>query len=192
MRCLRHERAQTVTTGVPRSPGSTSGSAGPGRDGGPIGSVGPMSTIEVTEQIDAPPEQVWELVGDPVALAGLTAECHSMAWVGRTTGPAVGARFRGHNRSGWRRWTTTCVIVRYEPGSEIAWDVAVGPLAVARWSYRVEPDGQGTTVREAFEDRRGVIVRTTSPMVRGTRDTDGRNRANMTATLARVKARAEA
>jgi hypothetical protein len=84
------------------------------------------------------------------------------------------------------------VIVRYEPGSEIAWDVAAGPLAVARWSYRVEPEGRGTTVRETFEDRRGVIVRTTSPLVRGTRDTEGRNRANMTATLARVKARAEA
>jgi uncharacterized protein YndB with AHSA1/START domain len=151
-----------------------------------------VSIVEVTEQIDAPPEQVWALVGDPVELAGLTAECTSMAWVGRSTGPAVGARFRGRNRSGWRRWSTSCVIVRYEPGSEIAWDVAVGPLAVARWSYRVEPEGRGTTVRETFEDRRGVIVRTTSPLVRGTRDTEGRNRANMTATLVRVKARAEA
>jgi uncharacterized protein YndB with AHSA1/START domain len=151
-----------------------------------------VSIIEVTEQIEAPPEQVWELVGDPVALAGLTAECDAMAWVGGSSGPAVGARFRGHNRSGWRRWTTSCVIVRYEPGREIAWDVAVGPLAVARWSYRVEPEGQGTTVRETFEDRRGVIVRTAGPMVRGTRDADGRNRANMTTTLTRVKARAEA
>ena len=165
---------------------------GPGQAGGLLGSVGSVSIVEVTEQIDAPPEQVWALVGDPVELAGLTAECTSMAWVGRSTGPAVGARFRGRNRSGWRRWSTSCVIVRYEPGSEIAWDVAVGPLAVARWSYRVEPEGRGTTVRETFEDRRGVIVRTTSPLVRGTRDTEGRNRANMTATLVRVKARAEA
>jgi uncharacterized protein YndB with AHSA1/START domain len=164
----------------------------PEQAGGLIGSVQRVSTIEVTEQIEAPPEQVWKLVGDPVALAGLTAECTSMAWVGRSTGPAVGARFRGHNRSGWRRWSTSCVIVRYEPGREIAWDVAVGPLAVARWSYRVEPEGPGTTIRETFEDRRGVIVRTTSPLVRGTRDTDGRNRANMAATLTRVKARAEA
>jgi uncharacterized protein YndB with AHSA1/START domain len=152
-----------------------------------------MSTIEVTERIDASPEQVWDLLGDPAALAELTAECTSMAWVGRASGPAVGARFRGHNQSGRRRWTTSCVIVRYEPGTEIAWDVSVGPLAVSRWSYRVEPaEGGGTTVRETFEDRRGRLVRATSPLVRGTRDTEGRNRSNMTATLVRIKARAEA
>jgi hypothetical protein len=127
-------------------------------------------------------------------MGGLTAECIEMQWIGGSSGPVVGARFRGRNRSGWRRWSTTCTIVRYEPGSEIAWDVSFGPLSVARWSYRVEPGESAgvTTVRERFEDHRGSALRSIGPLVRGTRDAEGRNRANMAATLARIKGRAEA
>jgi hypothetical protein len=152
-----------------------------------------MSVIEVRRQIDALPDDVWRLVGDPVDLSGVTAECTGMAWMGSATGPAVGARFRGHNRQGWRRWTTTCTIVRFEPGAAVEWDVAFGPLPVARWGYRVEPDGpDGTTVYETFEDHRGALLRAVGPLVRGTRDAEGLNRSNMEATLGRIKARAEA
>lgn len=153
-----------------------------------------MSTVDVTRAIDAPCDRVWAVVGDPVGMGGLTAECTEMDWVGSSTGPALGARFRGHNRSGWRRWSTSCTIVRFQPGSEIAWDVAFGPLPVARWSYRVEPGGaEGTSVvTERFEDYRGRLLRATAPLVRGTSDADTLNRSNMEATLDRVKQRVEA
>ena len=156
--------------------------------------VGRVTVVEVTQQIEAAPSRVWELVNDPTAMAGLTEECVAMEWSDGSSRPAVGARFRGRNRSGWRRWSTTCTIVRYEPGSEIAWDVTSGPLSVARWGYRVEPgDADGTTlVRETFEDRRGSALRLLSPVIRGTRDTEGLNRTNMAATLSRLKTRAEA
>jgi hypothetical protein len=64
---------------------------------------------------------------------------------------------------------------------------------VARWSYLVEPGASTavTTLRERFDDRRGPALRAVGPLVRGTRDAEGRNRANMTATLARIKVRAE-
>jgi uncharacterized protein YndB with AHSA1/START domain len=152
-----------------------------------------VSIIEVTTQIGAPRDRVWQLVSDPTEMSGLTAECVEMRWVGGLAGPAVGARFRGRNRSGWRRWSTTCTIVRYDPGSQIAWDVSAGPLAVARWSYSIEPGevAAATTVRERFEDHRGSFLRSMGPLVRGTRDADGRNRANMATTLARLKAQAE-
>jgi uncharacterized protein YndB with AHSA1/START domain len=161
---------------------------------GTVATVDKMSDIEVAATIDAPPDQVWSLIGDPTAMGGLTAECIAMQWAGRSSGPAIGARFQGRNRSGWRRWTTACTIVRYQPGTEIAWDVAFGPLPIARWGYRVEPgDGPATTViSERFEDHRGSLLRATSPLVRGTRDTEARNRANMAATLDRIKSRAEA
>jgi uncharacterized protein YndB with AHSA1/START domain len=153
-----------------------------------------VSRVEVTEHIEAPPAAVWELIGDPTAMAGIAEECVSMQWTGGSDRPAVGARFRGHNRSGWRRWSTSCTVVRYEPGTAIAWDVAFGPLAVAHWAYRLEADGAegGTTVHETFEDRRASALRVLSPIVRGTKDTDGLNRTNMATTLARLKARAEA
>ncbi len=153
-----------------------------------------MASVEVVEEMAAPPWSVWEVVGDPVTMAGLTAECSRMTWGRDVTGPAVGARFKGHNRSGWRRWTTTCTIVRYEPGTEVAWDVRFGPLAVARWSYRVEAGRQPgtTTVTERFDDHRSALLRATGPLVRGTSDAEGLNRTNMETTLARVKARVEA
>jgi uncharacterized protein YndB with AHSA1/START domain len=152
-----------------------------------------VSVVEVDVTVDAPPETVWSTVGDPVALGRLTAECFDMSWIGGASGPAVGARFRGRNRSSWRRWSTTCTIVRYEPGTAIAWDVAYGPLPVARWGYRVESDGQGgAVVTERFEDHRGFALRVVGPLVRATFDPEEHNRANMNETLARVKARAEA
>jgi Polyketide cyclase / dehydrase and lipid transport len=152
-----------------------------------------MSPVDVSQPIAASTDQVWAVVGDPVAMSDLTAECVGMQWVGGSTGPALGARFRGRNRSGWRRWSTTCTIVRYEAGSEIAWDVTFGPLPVARWSYRVEPGDAfgGSVVTERFEDHRGTMLRLTAPLVRGTSDADTLNRAHMEATLARVKGRAE-
>lgn len=139
-------------------------------------------------------DRVWAVVGDPIGMSDLTAECVEMEWVGRSTGPAVGARFRGRNRSGWRRWSTSCTIIRFEPGSEIAWDVAFGPLPVARWSYRIEPGGVGgsSVVTERFEDHRGALLRLTAPLVRGTSDADALNRSHMEDTLARIKRRAEA
>ena len=159
-----------------------------------VGNVLSMSPVDVSRSIEAPTDRVWAVVGDPVGMSGLTAECVGMEWVGGSTGPSLGARFRGRNRSGWRRWSTSCTIVRYVPGSEIAWDVAFGPLPVARWSYRVEPgDAMGSSlVTERFEDHRGTVLRRTAPWVRGTSDTEALNRAHMEATLARVKQRAEA
>jgi hypothetical protein len=153
-----------------------------------------VSTVEVSQTIEAPTDRVWAVVGDPVGMADLTAECREMAWVDGSTGPAVGARFRGRNRSGWRRWSTSCTIVRLQHGSEIAWDVAFGPLPVARWSYRVEPGqtGGSSVVTERFEDYRGSLLRATAPLVRGTSDADALNRSNMEETLTRVKHRAEA
>jgi uncharacterized protein YndB with AHSA1/START domain len=151
-----------------------------------------MSTVEVAVRVDAPPDRVWSLVSDPTAMAGITEECTGTRWSAGSSGPEVGATFKGRNRSGFRRWTTTCTIVRYERGSEIAWDVAFGPLAVARWAYRVEPDEDGgTTISERFEDHRSSGLRLLAPLVRGTNDTAGLNRANMATTLSRIKSLAE-
>jgi uncharacterized protein YndB with AHSA1/START domain len=151
--------------------------------------------IEVSTHIDASPERVWELVGDPARMGEWSPECRRVTWLGGVSAPAVGARFRGYNRIARRRWSTVGTVVAYEPGREVAWDVSAGPLAVARWGYRVEPAGEvggGCTLTESFADHRKWLIYVIGTAVRGVGDTETHNRAGMAATLARIKTAAEA
>ena len=152
-----------------------------------------MSEVEVTTPIQASPDRVWELVGDPTRMGEWSPECRRVEWVGRATGPGLGARFRGHNRYGWRSWSTTSTIVRYEPGREIGWDVGFAGFAVAHWAYRIDaqPGGDGCTVVETFRDRRGPVFKTLGPIARGVKDVDAHNRVGMEQTVARIKVAAE-
>jgi len=148
---------------------------------------------EVSVRIEAPPARVWELVGDPTRMGEWSPECHRVTWAGGDRGPRLGAKFKGHNRLGWRRWTTTGTIVAFAPEREIGWDVDFAGIPIARWGYRIlaDADGNSCTVVEDFRDRRGRAFQVLGPFARGVRDTDAHNRAGMEQTLARVKAAAE-
>jgi uncharacterized protein YndB with AHSA1/START domain len=151
--------------------------------------------IEVSTHIGASAERVWELIGDPTRMGEWSPECRRVTWVRPVSAPAVGARFRGYNQIGWRRWSTIGTISAYDPGRAVAWDVSAGPLAVARWSYRIEPAeerGGGCTLTESFEDRRGGLIKVIGSTVRGVGDTETHNRAGMAETLARIKSAADA
>jgi uncharacterized protein YndB with AHSA1/START domain len=143
--------------------------------------------------MEAAPARIWELIGDPTRMGEWSPECRRVTWAGGGGGPRLGAKFKGHNRRGWRRWTTTGTIVAFEPEREIGWDVDVAGFAVARWSYRIEADAGGTssTVVECFRDRRGQAFKLLGPAARGVRDAAAHNRVGMQETLARVKAAAE-
>lgn len=152
-----------------------------------------MTGLEVTVRIDAPAGRVWELIGDPSHMGRWSPECRQVEWAHGSSGPALRARFKGHNQLGWRRWTTTGTIVAYDPGSEVAWDVTIAGLPIATWAYRVDArgDGHGCTLTERFTDRRNKVFRSLGPMARGVRDAEAHNRAGMEQTLARIKAVAE-
>jgi uncharacterized protein YndB with AHSA1/START domain len=152
-----------------------------------------MSQIEVTTYIEASPDRVWELVGDPTRMGEWSPECRRVEWVGDATAPRLQARFRGHNRLGWRTWSTVATIVEYEPGREIAWDVSGAGFPVAQWRYRIDPEpgGEACTIVETFRDRRGFLFQALGPIARGVKDVDAHNRAGMAQTLARIKAAAE-
>ena len=50
----------------------------------------------VTIHMSAPPEQVWDLVSDVTRIGSYSPETFEAEWIDGATGPAVGARFRGH------------------------------------------------------------------------------------------------
>jgi len=107
---------------------------------------------EVTVHMAAPPMKVWELVSDVRNVGKFSPETFAAEWLDGATGPAVGARFRGHvrrNEIGPVYWTT-CRVTDCEPGREFGFEVMVGSRVANHWHYRFAPEGGGTDVTESF------------------------------------------
>jgi hypothetical protein len=148
--------------------------------------------VEVSTEIAASADEVYRLVSDLPRMGEWSPECERCVWLGDATGAAEGARFRGHNRLGWRRWTTTGTVATADPGRELTFDITVGPLAVARWSYRLEPLGERRSrLTESFVDRRHHAIGWLSGVASGVSDRTAHNATGMRETLDRIRAEAE-
>jgi hypothetical protein len=153
-----------------------------------------LSTPSATASIDiaARSAAVYALVTDLDVLAELADETSAMRWVSGSSATA-GARFRGTNRNGWRRWTTTCTVTDAESGRVFAFDVSHGTptIQISRWQYDFEATAEGCRVTESTWDRRPGWFKFPAELVTGTRNRPVVNAAHIHATLARLKARAE-
>ena len=107
-----------------------------------------------TRDIAAPAEKVWALVADLPRMGEWSPENQGGRWVKGATGPALGAVFRGNNRSGLRRWSTTVTVIACEPGQLFEFAVTAGPLQVAQWRYEFEDGASGCRVTESWLDQR--------------------------------------
>lgn len=108
----------------------------------------------VTVRMAAPADKIWELVSDITNTGKFSPETIAAEWVGRATGPAVGAKFRGRvNRNGWGlKYWTVCRIIASDPGREFAFTVlGPGGTEVNTWRYVFEPVEGGTDVTESFQ-----------------------------------------
>jgi hypothetical protein len=146
-----------------------------------------VTTISEQRRVPAPPSAVYAVVSDPVRTAALSPECYRVRWLDDPRGDPVGARFRGYNRHGPFRWWTTANVVAAEPDRRFAYTVSILGIPVADWSYELEPDGDGTLVRESTTDRRGRLLTVTAPLTTGVRDREEHNRRGMRATLERLE-----
>lgn len=104
-----------------------------------------------TEVIAAPADQLWSMVADVTRIGEWSPEAVGAEWIDGATGPAVGARFRGHNRRGKTRWSTTCEVIECEPGSRFAFATKGAAKPETIWRYEFEPLAAGTRVTESFE-----------------------------------------
>lgn len=116
----------------------------------------------VTVHMDAPADEVWALLSDVTRIGELSPETFDGEWLDGATGPAVGARFRGHVKRNGRGpvYWTTCKVTASEPGRTFAFDV-VGPgdRMVNSWRYDLAPSGSGTDVTESFRLADSVFTR---------------------------------
>lgn len=99
-------------------------------------------TDEAEIWVDAPPQVVWSLVTDITRYGEWSPENRGGKWRGD---PGPGAVFKGSNRHGFMRWTTTCTVVDYDEPSRFTFDVSESRM---RWGFRLEPDRGGTRVIE--------------------------------------------
>ena len=147
---------------------------------------------QVSVHIEAPPERIYDIVTDIANMGRLSPECTGGKWLDGATGPAVGARFKGSNKRGLARWSTTNEVVEAEPGAAFSFETQQSGM---RWTYRIQADGAGSVVSEsraAFKDRPTVAKVFTKLLLGGVEDHDDELRAGMRQTLERVKAIAEA
>ena len=78
--------------------------------------MGVPTSGSATITIDARPEAVYDLVADVTRMGEWSPECVSCEWL--DTPGAEGSRFRGRNRNGPARWTTTAKVLRADRGRE--------------------------------------------------------------------------
>ncbi|HYZ93746.1 MAG TPA: SRPBCC family protein [Actinomycetota bacterium] len=143
--------------------------------------------VQVEERIAAPAEVLYGLVSDITRTGEWSPENIGGRWLGGATGPAVSARFRGSNRRGLRRWSTTCTVVAADPGRRFAFDVAFVGIPVARWTYEFVPDDGETVVTETWTDRRPAWFAAINRPIMGIPDMRAHNEKNMRTTLANLR-----
>jgi len=145
----------------------------------------------VTVHMAAPPERIWALVSDVTRIGKYSPETFEAEWLDGASGPAVGAKFRGHvkrNQKGPVYWTT-CTVLASEPGREFGFGVGPADKPLNVWRYRLEPSGDGTDVTESFELSNTVLLRLYWTLLGWARGRTNRN--GMRTTLERIKAEVE-
>jgi uncharacterized protein YndB with AHSA1/START domain len=106
---------------------------------------------QATIHIDAPPEKVYEMVTDVSRMGEWSPECVKAEWV-EGDGPAVGARFRGHNKLNWLiRWSSTPTVKVADPGRQFTFETGKPGKEQTRWTYAFTPRDGGTDLTESFE-----------------------------------------
>jgi uncharacterized protein YndB with AHSA1/START domain len=149
--------------------------------------LGPL-TREVSVHIDAAPEKVWDLVSDVTRIGEFSPETFEARWTRGSTGPEVGASFKGHvkrNGVGPTYWSP-CQVTKCVPEEVFEFAVGTDQMTINNWGYRLEADGTGTKVTEYFRLEPTIPVRIYWTILGHLR---GRtNERGMRTTLERMKA----
>lgn len=141
--------------------------------------------IEESIDIDATPEQVWEVISDLKRMGEWSPQCVKMI----VRGPVgLGTKTINVNRRGPLVWPTTSKIVRFSPNQELGFRVAENRTV---WSYTITPAASGVTVTERREVPGGTTSTVSSVLVDklmgGTENFEAELKLGMAETLGKIK-----
>jgi hypothetical protein len=98
--------------------------------------------------VTAAAEVVYDLVAEITRMGEWSPETARVEWIDGSTGPAVGARFVGHNVSGpfdLMKWSRKGTVLAADRGREFTFATEEGGREGTVWSYHFEPIGHGET-----------------------------------------------
>ncbi|ORW74930.1 SRPBCC family protein [Mycobacterium saskatchewanense] len=108
-----------------------------------------VPTVEVSTQIDAPVQRVWEIVSDIELMPTMSDELQAIEWLDGAAGPGIGVKFKGTSaHAAFGQWSTTSQIIEYEPPHVLAWAVEDPRNPSAVWRFRLESRDGGTELSE--------------------------------------------
>lgn len=145
--------------------------------------------LEATVDILAAPERVWQIVSDLSRMPEFSPMTRKMIPLGT---PKAGTWTVNWNKDGWKVWSTSSRIVRFEPEREFAFRMNENGTT---WSFTLEPIANGTRLTERRDVSAGVRwpVRKVIDTVLGGEPAFEENLLDgMKKTLAAIKAAAEA
>lgn len=149
------------------------------------------TTASVSRTIAAPAEQIWRLVTDLPRMGEWSNENIGGRWISAPSSAAPGARFRGANRNGIRRWNTTVTVMEAIPGEIFRFKVASTVIPISQWTYEFDETDAGCRVTESWIDRRPGWFKPVARVVSGVSDRGEHTRAGMELTLERLAAAVE-
>jgi len=143
--------------------------------------------------VRAEPAAIWSLVTDVTRMGEWSPENERGEWIDGATGPAVGARFKGYNRRGRSRWSTTCEVTEAQPGRSFVFVTGGTAKPGTWWRYRFDPVDGGTLVTESFEMTKalGPFSRFLTRVTTGVTDRRADMEESIHVTLAALKQAAE-
>jgi hypothetical protein len=142
--------------------------------------------ISATVQMKAGPDEVWKVVSDLARMPEFSPELRKAFVIGK---PGVGANIIGINRRKVVVWPTTSKVVRWEPGSAVAWRTRESG---ATWIYELEPTATGTAVTGRRVLRRFTLgTSLLAPVIGGAEGHDAELADGIRTTLERIRAAVE-
>lgn len=150
------------------------------------------SDVSVTREIGAPAEQVWAMVSDLRRMGEWSPENVGGEWIGGATGPEPGAKFRGSNENGKKKWKSVVTVGAADPGRTFSFRVTALGLKIADWGYDFEPTPTGCRVTETWTDLRPGWFKPLARVATGVAERQSHTRAGIESTLERLAAAAEA